>query len=164
MCLPSPLCLEDVLSAQTSHPAIQRLMKQLEENKPIEEDYKNIRSQLVVKDGHLYRSIKLPLEGAVTVPVLPTRLVPDVVAAAHELSGHASWEMYCMLRARLFFPGITATCQEYLASCERCAAANTSRGPSVRATCACSPGRPWSEVVLDTLELGVQGSSSNRCV
>ena len=140
-------------------------MKQLEENKPIKEDYKIIQSQLVVKDGHLYRSIKLPLEGAMTVPVLPTRLVPDVVAAAHKLSGHASWEkMYYMLHARLFFPGIAATCQEYLASCERCAAANTSRGPSVRATRACSPGRPWSEVVLDTLELGAQGSSSNHCV
>ena len=72
--------------------------------------------------------------------------------------------MYYMLRARLFFPGIAATCQEYLASCERCVAANTSRGPSVRATRACSPGRPWSEVVLDTLELGAQGSSSNHCV
>ena len=81
----------------------------------------------------LYRSVKLLIEGSILVPILPERLVPEVIATSHETSGHCSWEkMYYKLRSRCYLPGITTTCVEFVAKCSQCAATNHRNGPSVQ--------------------------------
>ena len=99
------------------------------------------------------------------MPVVPEQLVADVVRRAHNVSGHGSWEtMYRMIRSRCYFPGIATTCSEFVEQCTKCTAANPRKGPSVPPTRADIPGRPWSEVVIDTLELGTDHSGRYHCV
>ena len=127
--------------------------------------FKKVSKQLVVNGGVLCRSVKLPVEGVVAVPVIPTKLVPKVVKAAHCASGHASWgAMYEMLCSRCYFPSIAESCQSHCQSCERCRAASGQRGPAAPQTRTEAPGRPWSVVQIDTLELGAEKSSKFNCV
>ena len=60
------------------------------------------------------RCVKLPVDGEVSVPVVPSSLRDRVVAIAHETSNIGSWETsYQMLGARCYFPGIASACRDF---------------------------------------------------
>ncbi|XP_065198688.1 uncharacterized protein LOC135830349 [Sycon ciliatum] len=160
-----PAPTERIVEAQRTDDEIQTLTSQLQQDIPVLDRFSAVRAQLVIVDGVLVRNVKLPLEGTVQVPVVPQPLVADVVRCAHEVSGHGCWEtMYRMIRSRCYFPGIAAACCEFIAQCTRCKAANPRKGPPVSPTRADIPGRPWSEVIIDTLELGTDRSGRYSCV
>ena len=67
--IPGPVSFEVFVSTQASDPTVQQLMKCLKDDLPVQAEYKNVRSQLVVRSGVLYRSVKLPIEGSIFVPI-----------------------------------------------------------------------------------------------
>ena len=118
----------------------------------------------MVEHGILYQSVKLVVGDVVQVLVIPNALIVVVVQAAH-VSGHGSWQtMYTSIRRQCYFPGIATACTNFVEQCARCKAADPIAGPSVPPTRADVPGRPWGEVVLDTLELGLDRSGHYHCV
>ena len=128
-------------------------------------EFKRIRQQLVESDGLPRQEVKLPLEGLVSVPVIPEDPVERVLKAGHQTSGHASWNtMYSTLRSKCYFPRMAARCRLHVGECQACQAASRQRGPVPLATRPDIPGRPWSSVQLDTLELGEEKSGSYHCV
>ena len=161
-----PVSVDRVREAQRSCPVVSNVIKQLESDTAVTvSEFKKVRDQLVMEGDLLCRNVKLPLEGTVFVPVIPETLTEDVLLAAHVNSGHASWEtMYRMLRCRCYFPHLASACQQHVSQCARCAAANPQQGPVAPPTRADIPGRPWSEVVIDVLELGPDRSSRYHCV
>ena len=61
--------------------------------------FQKVHEQLYAEDGVLMRSVKLPIGGLVTVPVIPDGLQEKVVHTAHINSGHGSWQtVYEILR------------------------------------------------------------------
>lgn len=160
-----PFSIEQIAAAQQADPVVRTVISQLANDIPVVPAYAKVRSQLVVEHGVLYRSVKLPIEGIVTVPALPESLVGEAVRSAHEATGHASWQtVYAMLRAQCYFPAIASQCEEFVKTCSKCSAANPTAGPSAPPTRSDIPGRPWGEVILDTLELGPDRSSRYHCV
>ncbi|XP_065196502.1 uncharacterized protein LOC135827994 [Sycon ciliatum] len=157
---------DDVCDAQRKCPLIQTLVSAIESASEIQHaTYRKIREQLVIKDGQLSRTLKLPALGVVTVPIVPECLEHSVLESAHVMSGHASWSvMYDMLRARCFFPSMAARCREYCDQCRQCAAASSHAGPAAPPTQPDLPGRPWSVVQIDTLHLGEEKSGQYHCV
>ena len=141
-------------------------MNQQDRGEPIERDeFKRIRSQLVVNDNVLMRSVKLPPNEVVTVPVIPCCLEEKLMRRAHSVCGHGSWEAtWRLLGAECFFPDMALKCQEYVKSCTDCVAASASKGKAAPPSCpAVAPG-PWSIVQIDTLELGANRSGKFHCV
>ena len=111
------------------------------------------------------RSVKLPLDGTVVVPVVPDTLRGDVLQLAHVNSGHGNWEtMYNILRRSCYFPGMASACHQFMQQCRSCISASFRRGTSEAPTRPDIPGRPWCEVTLDTLELGPDRSGRYHCV
>ena len=161
-----PVSVDRVREAQRSCPAVSNVIKQLESDTAVTvSEFKKVCDQLVMEGDLLCRNVKLPLEGTVFVPVIPETLTEDFLLAAHVNSGHASWEtMYRILRCRCYFPHLASACQQHVSHCARCAAANPQQGPVAPPTRADIPGRPWSEVVIDVLELGPDRSSRYHCV
>ena len=160
-----PVTLRDIQTAQLTDDQIQAVIRQLEHDLPIEELFTKVRSQLVVEDSMLWRSVKLPIEGVVQVPVIAADLVEPILQAAHINSGHASWStMYQMIRKKCYFPKIAVACREYVSKCGQCTAANPRGGPLAAATRCDIPGRPWQEIVVHTLELGSDGHAEYHCV
>ena len=161
-----PVTLVEIQDAQMTCPVIQDLVKSLESDCPVTvAEFKNVQSQLVMEDGMVMRCVKLPVDGEVSVPVIPLSLRDRVVAIAHETSGHGSWETsYQMLRARCYFPRIASACRDFVKSCSQCSASSPSKGPGVQGTRPDIPGRPWGEVVIDVLELGADRSTQFHCV
>ena len=154
----------DIIDAQRDDPEVQDLILQLAEGQPVSASFAKVRSQLV-DHGILYRSVKLLLDGVVRVPVVQAALIDQVLQAVHDVSGHGSWQtMYTMIRSQCYFPGIASTCAEFVTQCTRCAAANHTASPSAPPTRSDIPGRPWGEVVLDTLKLGPDRSTRYCCV
>ena len=164
-CIVSPVPLGDILKEQQNDQEIQLAINCIDEQEPVPARFSKVSTELVVRDGALYRSVKLPLEGEVEVPVVPQVLVSGVVEAAHLNSGHASWEtIYQMIRSQCYFSGMASVCRKFVADCQRCRAANPVGGQRVAPTRADIPGRPWSELVIDTLELGDDRSGKYHCV
>eukprot|EP00117_Sycon_ciliatum_P016048 scpid17635/ scgid15645/ Gag-Pol polyprotein; Matrix protein p10; p20; Capsid protein p25; Nucleocapsid protein p14; Protease p15; Reverse transcriptase/ribonuclease H p90; Integrase p46 len=160
-----PVTPESIKASQLKDDVVQAVIHGIQHDLPVDESYARVRSQLVVEDGVLYRSLKLPLDGVKQVPVIPAALVRKVLYVTHTNSGHASWStMYEMIRSRCYFPKIAAACEAYVANCGQCVAANPSRAPAIAATRPDIPCRPWSEVVIDTLELGSDGTNDYHCV
>ena len=121
--------------------------------------------QLHVSDGLLWRSVKVPPNEEVTVPVIPSSLVSAVVSDAHCKTGHAGWEaVYQLLRSRCFFAHMRVTCQRYVSECGQCRAANPAGDPPVPRTRPVIPNEPRNVVQMDTLELSVSSSSGYHCV
>ena len=69
-----------------------------------------------------------------------------------------------MIRKKCYFPKIAVACREYVSKCGQCTAANPHGGPLAAATRCDIPGRPWQEVVVDTLELGSDGHAEYHSV
>ena len=64
-----------------------------------------------MEENIVMRSVKLPVDGEASMPIVPSSLQDRVVAIAHETSGHGSWETsYQMLTGRCYFPGIASAC------------------------------------------------------
>ena len=79
----------------------------------------------VVTDNGHHQNLKLPLEGVVTVPVIPGVLQEEAVHVAHANTSHALWEtMYDLLCNECYFPDMAATCQAHVQQCVRCASAS----------------------------------------
>ena len=128
-------------------------------------NFKKVRSQLLLSDGVLCRNLKLPLEGVVTVPVIPGVLQEEAVRVAHANTGHASWEtMYDLLRSECYFPDMAATCQAHIRQRVLCACANARRGGQANRVRADVPSRPWQEVVMDTLQIATDRSGQFHSV
>ena len=145
----------DVLSA------IAHLVEPGAEDVVMPGSYRAVQEQLCVKDGVLYRQVKLPLEGLVTVPVIPAELVSSVVQRAHVKSGHANWEtMYYLLRGSCYFAGMASECQRHVRQCQRCVAASHRKGPPAPSCRPDIPGKPWSVVQVDSLELGTDATGA----
>ena len=78
----------DIQDVQMTCPIIQDLVKRLESDRPVTvAEFKNVQRQLVMEDGMVMRCVKLPVDGEVSVPVVPSSLRDRVVAIAHETSG-----------------------------------------------------------------------------
>ena len=160
-----PVTLDDIVSAQSADTTVQTVMQQLENDLRIHDDFKCVHSQLFVDSSVLYRCAKLPIDGVIHVPVVPKSLVGSLLEAAHINSGHASWEtMYDQLRSRCYFPLMSDLCQEFVKQCSACLLANPRKGARVPPSRAEIPGRPWSQVAIDTLELGSDQSGKYHCV
>ena len=94
--------------------------------------FKRIRDQLVMDNGELSRSFRLPAVGNMTVLIIPGSLIPHVVDEAHRMSEHGSWTViYEMLRAICYFPGMNLRCQEFCHDWQTCCAANGRSGATM---------------------------------
>ena len=134
-------------------------------NDPLPGSFLRMKSQLVVDECLLCRSAKLPVDGEVVVPVIPATLEQQALCGVHETAGHCtSSSMHDLLPAECYFPGMAKACCECVDTCARCRAACPGRAASVPPTRAAVSGRPWNEVVLDTLELGVDRTGRCHCV
>ena len=161
-----PLTIEQIAAAQQESEEISSTIRHIESNHPVTADiFKKVRDQLVVEGGIFWRCVKLPLDGIVVVPVIPERMQSGVVAAIHTSTGHANWEvMNEMARKHYYFPNMASLCREFAKTCQACVSACTKKGPHVPATRPDIPGKPWSELVIDTLELGGDRSGRYHCV
>eukprot|EP00117_Sycon_ciliatum_P044643 scpid61666/ scgid32174/ len=116
--IPGPVATERIIKEQRVDGDIQTVISQVQQGLPVSGRYSAVRSQLVVSDGVLCRSLNLPLEGVFQVPIVPEPLVADVVRCAHEVSGHRGWEArYRLLCSRCYFPGIATACSELVKEC-----------------------------------------------
>ena len=52
----------------------------------------------------------------------------------------------------------------HIHGCEACACGNPQRGPGSHPTRPDIAGKPWSEIVIDTLELGADRSGKYHCI
>ena len=121
--------------------------------------FQRVQQQLTVVDGVLMRSVKLPPNEVMSVPVVPNDIEEFVLRGAHQQTGHASWEvMWRFLRGVSYFPNMAEKCQDFIRRCPPCTAANPRGGPGVPPTRPVSANGPWSVVSIDTLELGVSRS------
>ena len=161
-----PFSLDRVSAAQNADPRIDATRQQVIDGHPVTDPaFVKVKSQLVVHDGMLCRSVKLPPNDAVVIPVIPSSLESDVVRAAHVNCGHASWEgTWRFLRSKCYFPNMAAQSQQFVRHCSPCAAASPTKGVSADASHLVVADGPWSVVVIDTLELGVNQSGEYHCV
>ena len=151
--------------AQNADPEICAAVESLLKGDPLPGSFSRIKSQVVVDDGLLCRSVKLPVDGEVVVPVIPATLEQQALRGVHETPGNCTWSsMHDLLRAECFFPGMAKACREYVDTCARCRAACPGGATSVRLTQAAVSVRPWNEMVLDILELGVDRTGRYHCV
>ena len=158
--------VEEIKESQLSCPIIESVKADIAAGGTVSRhEFKRISQQLVESDGLLRREVRLPLEGLVSVPVIPEDLVERVLKAGHQTSGHARWNtMYSTLRSKRYFPRMAARCRLHVGECQTCQAASCQRGPVLLATRPDIPGRPWSSVQLDTPKLGAEKSGSYHCV
>ena len=164
--VPSPLQLAEVRAAQPADPQLQEAIQQVRDDTPVSASaFKAVRSQLCLRDDLLCRSVKVPVLGDIVVPVLPSSQEDAAITVAHSASGHAAWQtMYESLRQQCYFPHMAEKCQSHVQQCRQCRAATTSGTRSAPPTRPDIPSRPWSTVVIDTLELGTDRSGRYSCV
>ena len=129
-------------------------------------EFQKVRNQLVVSDGMLMRSVRLPTMEIKVVPAIPASLTEQLVEKAHSQSGHSSWQTtWKMLRESCYWPYMAEACQEYVAACQACAIANPQCGEAAQPGRPSVPSGPWSTVYIDTLELGgCTGGGQYHCV
>ena len=78
-------------------------------------------SRLSLKDGVLYRTVQDPAAGELQQVVLPSTLRPDILRHLHDNMGHQGLERTLkLLRARVYWPGMTAEVEGYIKACQRC--------------------------------------------
>ena len=163
-----PITLAQIRAGQKVDPTIQAAVAQLECLELVSvAEFIKVRDQLLVDDGMLVRSIKLPIDGLVSVPVIPTSLQHAVVSSVHTSlqhavvssvhvnSGHGNWQMmYDLLRSKCYFPCVSSLCLEFVRQCQACVSASIKSGPTADPARPDFPVKPWQEIFIDTLELG----------
>ena len=153
----APLAFDIIRDQQGADTAIQQTVEDVNGMQTVRaKQFQKVAPQLRVRDGVLYRSIKLPpANEACEVPVIPSLLEQDALRIAHENTGHGSWEVvHEMMRQQCYLPGMARKCQEFVGLCDSCAAANPAAGGHASPTRPEVPARPWQVVAIDTLELG----------
>ena len=145
---------------------IQQVVEALEGNGEIAaRSFHKVKSQLVVHNGMLQRRVKLSPNDVWVVPVIPSAMEERVLLAAHEQTGHASWETTLrFLDGRRYIPSMSSKCQVIVKQCKSCVAANPRPGEGVPSFRPEMSSSPWSTVYLDTLELGSSRSGRFYCV
>ena len=104
--------LEQIKIAQKADPEICAAVESLLKGDPLPGSFSRMKSQLVVDDGLLCRSVKLPVDGEVVVPVIPATLEQQALRGVHETAGHCTWSsMHDLLRAECYFPGMAKACR-----------------------------------------------------
>ncbi|XP_065195653.1 uncharacterized protein LOC135827058 [Sycon ciliatum] len=161
-----PVTFAQIREGQKVDPTIRAAVAQLECGELVSiPEFIKVRDQLLVDDGMLVRSIKLPIDGLVSVPVIPTSLQHAVVSSVHVNSGHGNWRMmYDLLRSKCYFPCMSSLCLEFVRHCQACVSASSKSGPTADPARPDLPGKPWQEIVIDTLELGSDRSGRFHCV
>lgn len=162
----SPLSLPEIYAAQQEDEVIMSAIQQkLNGDSVTDELFQRVKTQLVVVDNILMRSIKLPLGDIRQVPVIPAAMVARVLRSAHLQTGHAGWERtWRYLQQQCYFAGMAEQCQGFVKRCSQCAAASPKRGEVVPPTRDAMPGGPWTSVQIDTLELGYCHNGQSHCV
>ena len=150
-----PIAVEEVKRAQADNAALSRIAVEVEDGTAVTDPaFVKIRRQLLVRGGMLVRSVKVPPNDIIEVPVLPPALEDAVLKAAHANTGHGSWKiMYRFMQSRCYFPGMASKCVEYVRSCGPCRAADAKSGPVASPSRPVIANGPWSVVQIDTLEL-----------
>ena len=83
--------LNNLKSKQKEDPVIQQVVEALEGNGEIAaRSFHKVKSQLVVHNSMLQRSVKLLPNDVWVVPVIPSAMEERVLLAAHGRTGHAS--------------------------------------------------------------------------
>ena len=101
-----------------------------------------MKNQLSVVDDIVCRSLKL-VSSDVQVPVLPSSLQSQGVAAIHRRTGHTGRDtMWQALREECFFPGMADACRKFVYECTACQEANPRSSERPQPTRPVSPGRP----------------------
>ena len=163
--VPGPISLDEIRKAQKNDPVVLSTMRQLEAGQDVSVmSLQKVKSQLTISGGLLVRSVKLPPDEVVEVPVLPSELEQRALEAAHVNTGHGSWEAtQQLLRSQCYFPNQAAKTQAYVQECGPCRAANAKGSQSVSPSRPVMPGAPWRVVQVDTLELG-PSRTGHHCV
>ena len=158
----------EVIAEQHADSSLSRICDYLEHGTPISDPlFSRIASQLFIyeDDGMLMRSLKLPVDGIINVPVVPSSLQQRVLHCAHEATSHGNWEsMWKLLRKEVYFPGMASACHQLVEECTKCAAASSQRGESVAPVRPDIPSAPWEVVSIDTLHLGLNRSGRYKGV
>ena len=153
----APLAFDVIRDRQGGDTAIQQTIEDVNGMQKVRaKQFQKVAPQLTVRDGVLYRSIKLPpASEACEMPMIPSSLEQDALRIAHKNTNHGFWEVvHQMRRQHCYLPGMAKKCQEIVSRCERCAAANPTTDGSASPTRPEVPARPWQVVTIDTLELG----------
>ena len=167
---PAVPCLsqEEVQTAQAADEMLCTVKRCLENGRDLPSDceLQSVKTQLCIVDGVVSRSIKLVPNEVKVVPVIPAGALQDqVVSAAHQVTGHAGWDVsWKMLRTHCFFPGMSDRCREFVRKCVACQRASPRAPQQSEPTRPVSPGGPWEVVQVDTLELGRNRSGRFHCV
>ena len=160
-----PIQEAEIASTQKEDTTIQMVMKQVVAGEVTEPGFQKVQSQLLVRDGLLHRSIKLPTNEVVVVPVLAEPMERREIHKAHVDTGHASREVvWRFLHRHCYFTNMASKCEEAIQECTACAMANPRRGDSVPPTRPAMPNGSWSTVSIDTLKLGASQSGRFHCV
>ena len=161
-----PITLAQIRAGQKEDPTVQAAVAQMECGELVSvAEFIKVRDQLLVDDCMLVCSIKLPIDGLVSVPVIPTSLQHAVVSSVHVNSGHGNWRMmYDLLDSKCYFPSMSLLYLEFVRQCQACVSASIKSGPTADPARPDLPGKPWQEIVIDTLELGFDRSGRFHCV
>ena len=158
--MPGSVTREEIKTAQEEEEQIAQTIAELQDGREVTvEKYKKFRTQLTILGGVLMRSIKVPPSDVKVVPVIPEALEHRLLAAAHSVTGHGGWQAtWQYLRMSCFMLDMASKCQQFVASCASCAAANPRRGPTVLPSRPEILNGPWSTVVIDTLDIRTGGT------
>ena len=78
-------------------------------------------SRLHLQEGVLYRIVQDPVAGELRQLVLPECMKAEVLQQLHDQMGHQGSERTLqLLRARVYWPGMTADVEAYIQRCQRC--------------------------------------------
>ena len=114
--------------------------------------------RLELIDGILYRRVNDPHLGPLQQLVLPASLRPDVLSSLHDDMGHQGiHRTTSLLQQRVYWPGMHAEVDAYIAKCHRCQMKSDSRKkPPMRHLLA---SRPLEVLAVDftVLEKGLHG-------
>ena len=123
-------------------------------NRGILRRYKQLWKQLAIADGVLCRTYSLgPLEGAVTVPILPPSFQQEALTLSHDIptAGHLGVDKTLdRLRRNAYWVSMAKDVERYCRNCTICQKSKLSLPP--RAPLQNMPiGQPWQMVAVDIL-------------
>ena len=103
---------------------------------------------LIMERGVLYRKLVDPVLGKMKQLVLPASMRHTVLTAMHDDMGHQAVERtLCLLRHRVYWPGMCQSVTDHIRRCERCA---MSRLPRTKTTSGhLSASRPLETLAID---------------
>ena len=74
--------MDAIIESQLADDHIQTVVLQVKEDMPVLGQYTKVQAQLV-ENGVLFHSVKLPVDGLVSVPAEPEVLIARLLEAAH---------------------------------------------------------------------------------